>query len=155
MRGRQGGVDPDLEQGGNIKNTRRVHEGRVAAHPHWLPRPETTPPYPDWRFDVTLGEPGALAALAGICAGALSNQRPYRDYEQREWRMVQPAPVLTRPPPALMLLVTHLLYARSPGSDAPSGSWPRRASCSPTAPKPWVLFPLYADEEISAIGLFP
>jgi hypothetical protein len=47
----------------------------------WLPSPKLRHPYPDWRFDVmTRGRsPGAVVPLAGICAGAASNHRPYRD----------------------------------------------------------------------------
>jgi RNA-directed DNA polymerase len=40
----------------------------------WLPSPKLRHPYPDWRFDVMTrgGEPGALGAHTGICAGAAS-----------------------------------------------------------------------------------
>jgi hypothetical protein len=50
--------------------------GALAAQPE-----VTAPPYPDWRFDVMTrgGEPGALGAHTGICAGAASNRRPYRN----------------------------------------------------------------------------
>jgi hypothetical protein len=46
----------------------------------WLPSPKLRHPYPDWRFDVMTrgGEPGALAAHAGIYTGAERNRRPCR-----------------------------------------------------------------------------
>jgi RNA-directed DNA polymerase len=47
----------------------------------WLPKPRIRHPWPDARFAVRhpRWEPYALIGPVRICAGALSNERPYRD----------------------------------------------------------------------------
>ena len=47
----------------------------------WLPRPTILHPWPEARFDVKHPrcEPSARIGLAGICPGALSNDRLYRE----------------------------------------------------------------------------
>jgi hypothetical protein len=65
--------DPDLEQGGVAADD--ADRGMLVAQPETpapLSRLAVRRHDPKW-------EPGAVVPLAGICAGAASNRRPYRD----------------------------------------------------------------------------
>jgi RNA-directed DNA polymerase len=63
---------------------RLTWEQMIRLIKRFLPSPRVLHPWPNHRFHVkhSRHEPGALAAPAGICAGARRNPRPYRGHRR-------------------------------------------------------------------------
>src|SRR5262249_18285718 len=72
----------DVAQAAKPKSTPQLGEVYAARRPPLSANQDATrPAMSPLRRQNPRGEPGALAAPAGICAGAGSNPRPYRDQD--------------------------------------------------------------------------